>query len=72
MATESFFQKEKRLKARRSVYRETYRKNALFIENKEVLIKWIRQRDIIIRVIAAGKLDDDTEFNQLSIEGFNP
>lgn len=72
MATESFFQKEKRLKARKSVYKETYKKGALFIENKDVLIEWIRQKDIIIRVIAAGKLDDGTEFNQLSIEGFNP
>lgn len=71
MATESFLQIDKRLKSRKSVYKETYKKG-LFIENKEVLIEWIRQKEVIIRINAAGKLDDGTEYNQITIEGFNP
>ncbi len=71
MAKESFIQKDKRLKSRKSVYKETYRKG-LFMDDKETLIEWIKQKDVIVRINAAGKLDDGTEYNQITIEGFNP
>lgn len=68
---ESIFQKDKRLKDRKSVYKETYKKG-LFFDNKNVLIEWLKQNDILIRVHAGGKLDDETEYIQITIEGFRP
>jgi len=66
---ESLFQKEKRLKARKPVYTETYKKG-VFIPNKKILCEWIMQEDVIVRVHKGGSLDDGTEFNNVSIEGF--
>lgn len=70
--SETFLQKEKRLKARKQTYRESYKKNAVFIEysGKDKLIEWLRQENVLIKVQAAGLLDDESEFTQLSIEGF--
>lgn len=68
---ETYWQKEKRLKARKSVYKETYKKG-VFFDNKHTLIDWLNQNDIIVRVNAAGKLDDESEFIQITIEGFKP
>lgn len=73
MPEESIFQKEKRLKARKQVYKESYKKGCFFQTwNYEELIEWIKQNDVLIRVNAGGYLDDDTEFMQITIEGFKP
>lgn len=64
-------QKERRLKSRKQVYCQTYRKG-LFMVNKDELCKWIMQNDVIIRIHKAGALDDDTEFCNISVEGFTP
>lgn len=68
---ENIFQKEKRLKARKIVYKETYKKG-LFMINKEQLISWINQSEVLIRIHHAGQLNDETEFVTISIEGFKP
>jgi hypothetical protein len=68
---ETFFQKERRLKARKQVYKETYKKGLFFI-NKEQLCEWIKKEDVLIRVHNAGKLNDETEFINITIEGFVP
>jgi hypothetical protein len=70
---ESLFQKEKRLKSRKQVYKETYRKGLFFEYNqKDKLIEWIKQNDVIIRVHSGGQLNDETEFVSITIEGFKP
>jgi hypothetical protein len=62
---------QKQLEKRKQVYRESYRKG-VFFDNKEKLIEWLRQKDVIVRVHAGGRLDDDTELIQITIEGFIP
>ena len=64
-------QKERRLKARKTTYAETYRKG-IFMVNKEALCSWIMQNDVLIRINKAGMLDDDTEFCNIQVEGFKP
>lgn len=72
-SVETFLQKDRRLKARKQSYKETYRKGALVEYNgKDKLVEWINQDDIIIRLHTAGKMDDGTEFIQVTIEGFKP
>lgn len=68
---EPFWKREARLKKRKSIYKETYKKGVIF-ENTDKLIEWLKQNDILIRVNAAGKMDDETEFIQITIEGFKP
>lgn len=68
---ETLFQKEKRLKARKQVYKMTYKKG-LFMINKTALCSWIMQDECLIRVHASGVMDDDTEFTSITIEGYNP
>lgn len=67
---ENFIQRERRQKARKSVYKETYKKG-VFID-KEQIIKWLNQDDILVRVNAGGKLNDNSEYIQITIEGFDP
>lgn len=62
---------KKQLEKRKQVYRESYRKG-VFFDNKEKLIEWLRQKDVIVRVHAGGRLDDDIELIQITIEGFIP
>ncbi len=70
---ETYFQKEKRLKSRKQVYKETYKKGVFIEYNaKDNLASWIAQNDVIVRVNTAGRLDDGTEFIQVTIEGFKP
>jgi hypothetical protein len=70
---ENFLQKDKRLKSRKQVWIETYKRGA-FIEfqDKENLPKWLLQKDIVIRLNKAGKMDDGTEFINITIEGITP
>lgn len=67
--SESFFQKEKRLKARRPVYKETFKKG-LFYMAYERLISYINQPDVLVRIHSSGELDDGTSFLNITIEGF--
>lgn len=66
---ETYHQKELRLKARKQIYKMTYKKG-VFMHNHEALCKWIMQQDVVLRINSGGLLDDDTEFVQLTIEGF--
>ena len=68
---ETFFQKEKRLKARRQTYKETYRKG-LFYMAYERLKGYIDQPNVFIRIHSSGELDDGTAFIQITLEGFTP
>lgn len=68
---ESFFAKERRLKARRQTFKMVYKKGCFF-DNKQRLIEYLQQPDIIVRANAAGDMDDGTEFIQITIEGFKP
>lgn len=72
MAQETIQQKETRLKKRKPIYTETYRKG-LFLNNApESLKKWVDQPDIVVRVHKGGNLDDGTEFINITIEGIKP
>lgn len=68
---ENFFQKERRLKKRKPVYTESYKKGC-FHQRPDVLSEYLKQPDIIVRVNKGGKLDDGTEFIQITIEGIKP
>lgn len=68
---ENIFQKERRLKARKQTYIMSYRKG-LFMVNKEELCKWIMQDEVLIRIHKAGNMNDDTEFCNITVEGFIP
>lgn len=63
--------KEKRLKSRKQTYKQTYRKG-LYFSDKQKLIEWLNQEDVIVRVHCGGLLDDDSEFIQITIEGLKP
>ena len=66
---ESFLAKERRLKARKPVYKETYAKG-MFLISKEELCEWIMQPDVLIRAHSSGTLNDETQFVQITVEGF--
>lgn len=68
---ENWLAKERRLKARRQTFKMVYKKG-LFFENKQRLIEYLQQPDIIVRANAAGDMEDGTEFIQITIEGFKP
>lgn len=63
--------KEKRLKSRKQTYKESYQKG-IFFNDKQKLIEWLNQEDVIVRVHSGGLLDDKTEFIQITIEGLKP
>jgi hypothetical protein len=67
--TETFFEKEKRLKKRTQDFKMTYKKG-LFYANKDRLIEYLQQPDVLVRVHASGSLNDDNSFITISIEGF--
>jgi hypothetical protein len=70
---ESIFQKEKRLKARKQDLKITYKKGVFYsVYQYKNLIDYLNQPDVLVRVHAAGTLDDDTAFVQITIEGFAP
>lgn len=66
---ETFREKEKRLRNRKQDYKLTYKKG-LFYNNIDRLIEYLKQPDVAVRVHASGSLDDDTDFIQITIEGF--
>lgn len=70
---ESFFAKEKRLKARKQSFKMTYRKG-LFYNTwaYKTLIDYLNQPDVLVRVNSGGELDDGKAFIQITIEGFTP
>lgn len=68
---ESFWAKERRLKARRQTFKMTYRKG-VFWQNYHLLKEYLSQPDIIIRTNAEGNMDDGTSFLQITIEGIKP
>lgn len=73
MKEETFLQKDRRLKNRKQVYKETYKKGVFMEYNqKDKLVEWIKQNDIVVKVNAAGTMEDETEFIQVTIEGFKP
>jgi hypothetical protein len=67
---EHWLQKERRLKSRKATFKMTYKKGA-FIEynEKDKLIEFLKQPDIVVRLNADGVLDDGTSFFQVTIEG---
>ena len=66
---ESYFDKQRRLKARKQNFKMTYKKG-LFYNNPDRLVEYLNQKDVVIRVHASGGMDDDTDFITISIEGF--
>lgn len=68
---ESFFAKERRLRTRRQTFKMSYNKG-LYFENKKELIKWLEQDEILVRIHSGGKMNDGTEFLQITIEGIKP
>lgn len=68
---ENIFQKEKRLKSRKQSYKASYKKGVFYSVNKYPnLIEYLNQPDVLVRVLNAGSLDDDTAFVTITIEGF--
>ena len=70
---EIFFQKERRLKARKETYSATYKKGVFYSQYKyKNIIDYLNQPDVLVRVHKTGILDDDTTFISITIEGFQP
>ena len=68
---ENFFQKERRLKARKQTYSATYKKGVFYSQYQyKNLIDYLNQPDVLVRVHKVGSLDDDTTFISITIEGF--
>ena len=68
---ESLFAKERRLKARKSTYKVTYKKGVFYNSwQHENLVGYLNQPDVLVRVHSAGTLDDGKNFIQITIEGF--
>lgn len=68
---ETLFQKERRLKARKPDYKMSYKKGIFYNAYQyEKLIDYLKQPDVLVRVHATGSLDDNTDFIQITIEGF--
>lgn len=68
---ESIFQKEKRLKARKQSFKMSYKKGVFYsVYSYKNLIDYLNQPDVLVRVHAAGSMEDDTAFVQITIEGF--
>jgi len=68
---ESLFQKERRLKARKQSYKMTYKKGVYYNTwGYKNLIEYLNQPDVLVRVLNAGSMDDDTQFITITIEGF--
>lgn len=68
---ESIFQKERRLKARKQSYKASYKKGIFYNQwAYKQLIDYLNQPDVLVRVLNAGSLDDDTAFVTITIEGF--
>ena len=68
---ESFFAKERRLKARKQNYKATYKKGVFYNSwQYKNLIGYLNSPDVIVRVHSAGTLDDGKDFIQITIEGF--
>lgn len=69
---ETLFQKERRLKARKQDYKVTYKKGIYYNTwQYDNLIKYLKSKDVLVRVINAGSLNDGTDFITITIEGFN-
>lgn len=69
MTDKQIQEEQNRLKNRRRIYEEKYRKG-IFYRNPEQLIALLKEAGVIIRMHSTGALDDDTCFMQISIEGF--
>lgn len=68
---ESLFHKERRLKARKQSFAMSYKKGVFYNAwSYKNLIDYLNQPDVLVRVHKAGSMDDDTEFIQITIEGF--
>jgi len=57
-----------RWRKRKSTFKATYKKG-VFYADKQLLIAWLKQPDVSIRLHANGGLNDGTEFITISIEG---
>ena len=67
---ETFFQKERRLKARKQTYKATYKKGVYYNTwHYKKLIEYLNQPDVLVRVLNSGSMDDDTQFITITIEG---
>jgi hypothetical protein len=70
---ETIFEKEKRLKARKQSYKASYKKGVYYsVYQYKNLIDYLNQPDVLVRVLNAGSMDDDTAFVTITIEGFKP
>lgn len=68
---ETFFQKERRLKARKQSFCVTYNKGIFYNTwAYKQLIEYLNQPDVLVRVLKGGTLNDDTNFLTITIEGF--
>lgn len=68
---ENIFTKERRLKARKQTYKETYKKGFFYVAYQR-LQEYIGQPDVLVRCHASGQLDDGIAFIQITVEGFTP
>lgn len=70
---ENPLQKERRFKARKQVFKSTYKKGVFYNQYAHKnLVDYLNQPNVFVRVINAGSLDDDTTFVTITIEGFKP
>jgi len=68
--SESHHQKTIRLRKRKRDFQAVYAKGVFFV-NKHMLIDFLQQPDVVVRCCKSGVLNDDTEFIEIAIEGFN-
>lgn len=73
MSEENIFQKERRLKKRKQVYKETYKKGIYWVDwKRQEIADHVLEDDVLIKVINSGDLDDGTHFLTITIEGYKP
>lgn len=61
--------KEKILKARKPDFKMTFRKG-LFVADKERIIEYIKQPDVLLRAHWEGSFEDETGCINITIEGY--
>lgn len=68
---ETLFEKERRLKSRKQDYKVAYKKGVYYNSwQYDNLIKYLKEKDVLVRVLNAGSLNDGTDFITITIEGF--
>jgi len=71
LVKETIYQKEKRLKAREQSFSMSYKKGVFYRTTAyKNLIDYLKQPDVLVRVLKSGYLNDDTCFITITIEGF--